>query len=226
MEGMRITPMGDTAVVLELGGVIKESTLARVRALAGALERKPPAGVVDVVPSPTAVTVFYDLTKITGFAELCTELKAHAARIKPLKRKAIRTITIPVSYGGELGVDLAEVAAHAGLSEAAVIAQHAQATYLVHAVGFMPGFAYLGGLANSLHTPRRAKPRVEVPAGSVGIGGGQTGVYPITSPGGWNLIGRTPLKLFQPGAEPPVLLCVGDRVKFKPITAEEFAAWK
>jgi inhibitor of KinA len=218
--------MGDTAVVLQLGSGIKETTLARVRALAGALEREPPAGVVDIVPSATAVTVFYDLARIQGFAELCAALKMHAARIKPLKRKAIRTLTIPVCYGGEHGVDLVEVATQAGLSEAAVIALHAQTTYLVHAVGFMPGFPYLGGLAKKLHTPRRAQPRAQVPAGSVGIGGEQTGVYPLVSPGGWNLIGRTPLKLFQPGEAPPILLRVGDRVKFKPITPEEFAAWK
>lgn len=223
---MHISAMGDTAVVVDLGGAIKESTLARVRALSLALQREPPAGVTDVVPAATTVTVFYDPAHGPEADALIAELKRRAERVKPLKRKAIRTMTIPVCYGGEFGPDLAQVAAHAGLDEAAVIARHRDATYLVHAVGFMPGFPYLGGLDEKLHTPRRARPRPKVPAGSVGIGGGQTGIYPLASPGGWNLIGRSPLPLFRPEDEAPTYLRIGDRVKFKPITAEEFAAWK
>ncbi|MFI5357701.1 MAG: 5-oxoprolinase subunit PxpB [Opitutales bacterium] len=223
---MHIAPMGDSAVVIELGNVIKETTLARVRALAIALSHEPPAGVFDVVPAFTSVTVFYDLPLTMGLEALCAELKVRAERVKPLKRKAVRTITIPVCYGGEFGPDLAAVAAHAKLSEEAVVARHAGSHYLVHAVGFTPGFPYLGGLPEELHTPRQAAPRTRVPAGSVGIGGALTGIYPLESPGGWNLIGRTPLALFRAGEAEPALLRVADRVKFKPMTPEEFAAWK
>lgn len=223
---MQVSTLGDTAVVLELGGAIKESTLARVRALSLALQREPPPGVTDVVPAATTVTVFYDVARFPGVEALAAELRSRAERVQPLKRKAVRTMTVPVCYGGEFGPDLAHVAAHAGLDEAAAIACHSEATYLVHAVGFMPGFPYLGGLDEKLHTPRRSRPRTRVPAGSVGIGGGQTGIYPLASPGGWNLIGRTPVPLFRPGEAEPAWLRVGDRVRFKPITPEEFAAWK
>jgi antagonist of KipI len=136
----------------------------------------------------------------------------------------VNTIEVPVCYGGEFGPDLAEVAAHTQLSEAQVTALHANADYLVHAVGFAPGFPYLGGLPNQLATPRRATPRLSVPAGAVAIGGAQAGIYPVSTPGGWNIIGRTPLALFDVTRDPPALLRAGDRVKFRTIDAESFAA--
>jgi inhibitor of KinA len=139
----------------------------------------------------------------------------------------VRERVIPVCYGGEFGPDLAEVAAHAGLDEGATSALHSGAKYRVHAVGFAPGFPYLAGLPGKLHIPRRATPRTRVPAGSIGIGGAQTGVYPLSTPGGWRLIGRTPLRLFRPENETePALLRPGDRVRFQAISPEEFAAWK
>jgi inhibitor of KinA len=121
---------------------------------------------------------------------------------------------------------LAEVARHCQLTPAEVIERHRAGNYLVHAIGFAPGFPYLGGLPDALHTPRRATPRLVVPAGSVGIGGAQTGIYPLTTPGGWQIIGRTPLALFRPAESEPALLRVGDRVKLIAITPEKFAAWK
>ena len=135
-------------------------------------------------------------------------------------------IEIPVSYGGEHGPDLQEVAQHCGLAVTEVMALHAKADYLVHAIGFAPGFPYLGGLPEKLHAPRRTTPRLSVPAGSVGIGGAQTGIYPLVTPAGWQIIGCTPLLLFRPNEAEPTLLRVGDRVKFRAITPEEFAAWK
>ena len=135
-------------------------------------------------------------------------------------------VDIPVSYDGELGPDLGEVAARAGLTPEQVVALHTSGNYFVQAIGFAPGFAYLGGLPEKLHTPRRATPRTQVPAGAVGIGGALTGVYPLVTPGGWNLIGRTPLKMFDPSRAEPALVRAGDRVRFRAITAEEFAAWK
>jgi len=125
-----------------------------------------------------------------------------------------QTVEIPVEYGGEAGPDLAAVATHTGLSVDEVVARHAAGEYVVFFIGFQPGFAYLGGLDASLHTPRRVAPRLEVPAGSVGIGGAQTGIYPTTSPGGWQLIGRTSHALFDPARQQPTLLLPGDRVRF------------
>jgi inhibitor of KinA len=137
-----------------------------------------------------------------------------------------RRVEIPVCYEGEFASDLADVAARSGLTTQRVVELHSGADYLAHAVGFAPGFAYLGGLPQKIHTPRRATPRTSVPAGTVGIGGAQTGVYSLTTPGGWNLIGRTPLKMFDAARAEPALLRVGDQVKFRAITPEEFAAWK
>jgi KipI family sensor histidine kinase inhibitor len=134
---------------------------------------------------------------------------------RPPRRRALgRLVEIPVRYGGEDGPDLADVAAHCGLAVDEVVRRHGAAEYCVYFIGFQPGFAYLGGLDAALHTPRRAEPRVAVPAGSVGIGGAQTGIYPLATPGGWQLIGRTSLALFDPRAEPPTLLAPGDRVRF------------
>jgi KipI family sensor histidine kinase inhibitor len=128
-----------------------------------------------------------------------------------------RVVTIPVCYGGEAGPDLEDVARHCGLSPAEVIALHCQTSYAVYCLGFQPGFAYLGGLDPRLHTPRRATPRLAIPAGSVAIGGSQTGVYPLHTPGGWQIIGHTPLRLFDPTTAPGVLLQPGDTVRFKPM---------
>lgn len=223
---MQLAPLGDTAVVMTLGNVIKETTLNRVRDLAAHLERNPPPGVVEVVPAFGAVTVYYDPVHSQDFAALCEELRRCAERIKPAKGREPRTLTVPVCYGGEFGPDLAAAAAKARLSEAAVIALHAKPRYWVQAVGFAPGFPYLGKLPAKLHMPRHATPRVRVEAGSVGIGGELTGIYPAASPGGWQIIGRTPLNLFRPEADEPALLHMGDRVRFKPVSREEFAAWK
>ena len=136
-----------------------------------------------------------------------------------------RLVEIPVCYGGELGPDLDDVARQHQITAQDVIDLHSGAVYLVYMVGFMPGFAYMGGLPAQLATPRRATPRTAVPAGTVGIGGSQTGVYPLESPGGWNLIGRTPVKVFEIAREPATLLTTGDRARFVPISARDFERW-
>lgn len=224
---MTLSPLGDSAVVATLGTGLDELALPRVRALAEVLHRDLPAGVVDVVPAFASVTVFYDPARIGGFAQLCAAIEVRAARADAgVLTQEPRRIEIPVCYGGEFGPDLADVAARAGLSPEAVIALHSGGNYLVHAVGFAPGFAYLGGLPEKIHTPRRATPRTSVPAGTVGIGGEQTGVYPLVTPGGWNLLGRTPVKMFDATRAEPALVRVGDRVRFRAIRAEEFASWK
>jgi len=224
---MTFTPLGDSAVVVAPGSGPEETVVRRVRTLAAVLDNDRPTGVIEVVPAFSAVTVFYDASHIASYERLCEELELRVARAETATvSQAVRLREIPVCYGGEFGGDLAEVAARAGLSPARVIALHAGADYLVQAIGFAPGFAYLGGLPEKIHTPRRATPRTGVPAGTVGIGGAQTGVYPLATPGGWNLIGRTPLKMFDAMRAEPALLHTGDCVRFRPISEEEFLAWR
>jgi KipI family sensor histidine kinase inhibitor len=220
---MRLTPLGDSAVVLALGETVDDALLARVRVLARAIEHHAPRGVVDVVPAFASVTVFYEIGHTAGFAELCAELEGIAARADAaIERAEPRVVDIPVCYGGEFGPDLDVVAERAGVPPTAVIALHSGADYRVHAIGFAPGFAYLGGLPEKIHTARRPTPRPKVAAGSVGIGGAQTGVYPLETPGGWNLLGRTPLRMFDASRPEPALLRAGDRVKFRAISPVEF----
>lgn len=240
---MTLAPLGDSAVVVTLGSGIDESTLVRVRSFVAALELEKPHAIVDIVPAYTTVTVFYEITPVgmsgeSPYQRICRVISACLARAEhrwpDLVRAtfehtrsdhALRLIEIPVCYGGAFGPDIAEVARRGGMTEAEVAALHSEGMYDVHAIGFAPGFPYLGGLPEKLHTPRRATPRLNVPAGSVGIGGQQTGIYPQSSPGGWQLIGRTPRTLFDLHNEPPAVLRVGDRVKFVRISEEEFAAW-
>lgn len=225
---MVLSPLGDAAVVLSLGGEVDATILARVGALSAALRAAGGPGIVDVVPAFATVTVFYDIAR-TGrydaFERRLAELADRALEALP-RAPAARQVEIPVCYGGEYGPDLEAVALRAGVGLEAVIESHSAAEYRVDAIGFVPGFAYLEGLPARLHTPRRPTPRPHVPAGSVGIGGAQTGVYPIETPGGWNLIGRTPVALFDLGRSEPSRLRVGDEVRFRPMTPEEFAAWK
>jgi len=177
------------------------------------------------------VTLFYDPAaavaagaSVEGIADWLSEKVRERLKNPPkLEKTKPRTVEVPVCYGGEFGPDLLRVAALAKLSPEELVRRHSAAEYLVHLVGFAPGFPYLGGLPRELQTPRHAKPRMVVPPGSVGIGGEQAGIYPLATPGGWNLIGRTPLRLFRPEQNPPVLLAAGDRVKFRPIPPGEFA---
>ena len=227
---MQITPLGDNALVLEVGSVIDEPTHRRVQAAWRALAAAPLPAVNELVPAYTTVTVFYDpwAAVQAGAPEqgitdwLAEKLRERLKNPPKTEKRKSRLVEIPVCYGGEFGPDLGRVAAQAKLSPEEVIKRHGKADYLVHLIGFAPGFPYLGGLPTELHTPSHAKPRVAVPPGSVGIGGVQTGIYPLATPGGWNLIGRTPLRIFRPEQNPPVLLTAGDEVKFRAITPEEF----
>ncbi len=221
---MTLSPLGDSAVVLTLGGVVDSAMVARVRSLAAAIEHRRLRGVVDVVPAFASVAVFYDAAHSDSLAKLGADLEAIATEADhAVVSGEPRRVEIPVCYGGEFGPDLEEVAGQHALPVREVIALHSGADYLVHAIGFVPGFPYLGGLPEKLATPRRATPRPRVPAGTVGIGGAQTGVYSLATPGGWSLIGRTPLRLFDPGRSEPALLEAGDHVQFRAIHPEEFA---
>lgn len=225
---MTVTSLGDSAVLLELSRVVDEVTTIAVRSVAESLRRDPPAGVIDVVPAYSSIAVFYDPCRAGPYDELCARLVSKAETVMALATSnAWRPLVeLPVCYDLELGPDLGDVASHAKMTVAEVVTLHSQAEYVVFAIGFVPGFAYLGGLPAQLAVPRRATPRPRVPAGSLGIGGDQTGIYPLETPGGWNLIGRTPLRLFSIDATPPSLLQAGDRVKFRPISKPEFESWK
>ena len=157
-----------------------------------------------------------------SFAGAKVELQTTLLNLRDESLKDQRTVEIPVCYGGDYGPDLEFVAQHNSLTEEKVVAIHSAADYLVYMIGFAPGFPYLGGMSEQIAAPRRESPRLQIPAGSVGIAGAQTGVYPIETPGGWQLIGRTPLELFRPTEDPPTRLRAGDIVRFRPITSEEF----
>jgi inhibitor of KinA len=180
------------------------------------LDRSRPEGVVEWVPSYAAVTVYFD-PRATTFDRVRSVLEGALARAEEVVLTPGEVVTLPVHYGGEWGPDLEFVAESHGMSPAEVVEEHARPLYLVHMIGFAPGFPYLGGLSERLATPRLETPRVSVPAGSVGIGGSQTGVYPLETPGGWRIIGRTPERLFDLARPRPNLLSPGDRVRFLPI---------
>ncbi|WP_375418074.1 5-oxoprolinase subunit PxpB [uncultured Hymenobacter sp.] len=223
----RLFPLGDAAVVLEFGDHISPATHRAIQAFAAYLARHPFIGLRECVPAFTTLTVYYDpwLLSEDGryqpyerVAEMLRQLLP--AALAPAPGAAV--VEIPVCYGEEFGPDLAFVASHAKLSAEEVIARHCRPDYLVHMIGFAPGFPYLGGLDERLHTPRKAAPRALVPAGSVGIAGAQTGIYSLPTPGGWQLIGRTPLQLFNPEWAAPSLLQAGQRLRFVPIGAVEY----
>ncbi|EAM8910551.1 5-oxoprolinase subunit PxpB, partial [Salmonella enterica] len=182
-------------------------------------------GVFEWLPSFASVTLFYD-PLIIPYHEVCKVLIRHLNTMDEAAEDHHRTVIIPVCYGGELGPDLEYVATEHGLTPDEVIAIHTSGDYLVHMIGFAPGFPYLGGLSEKIATPRRPTPRLRVEAGTVGIGGKQTGVYPVSTPGGWQCIGRTPLALFRPTEDPPSLLAAGDRVRFVSISLQEYLEQK
>ncbi|MGF6858085.1 5-oxoprolinase subunit PxpB [Paraburkholderia sp. CI3] len=210
MSQPRIFPLGDAALVCEAPPPATLECQQRVWAAAEAARDWPQ--VLEVVPGMNNLTLVFDPLSTDADAlgeQLLTAWNAAAKAVAPG-----RDVEIAVQYGGAFGPDLRAVAEHTGLSAREVVERHAGGAYVVFFLGFQPGFAYMGGLDTALYTPRRASPRLEVPAGSVGIGGEQTGIYPAVSPGGWQLIGRTEVPLFDPARRPPTLLQPGDRVRF------------
>lgn len=212
-------PLGDSALQVVFGDRLDPALNRRALAFSQALAALP--GLTDCVPAYASLTLHYDALVWT-YGELIDAIEPFLATADN-PDEASRLLTIPVCYGGEHGPDLDEVARHCRLSPPEVIARHSHGEYRVYFLGFAPGFAYLGGLDPVLAMPRHAVPRPGVPAGAVGIAGAQTGIYPQAGPGGWQLIGRTPLRLFDPRREPPCLLAPGDTVRFVPMGAEEFA---
>jgi inhibitor of KinA len=223
---MRIEPLGDSALIVRVVTEFdaKESLDAVLHATRQ-LELAKIPGVIDLAPAYTTIGVFFDPARIRGFDEIKTAIeRAMESSLEPARPRAGggSVIDVPVCYEDEFATDLADVARHANLSPEEIVARHAGASYRVTCVGFTPGFPYLSGLPQELATPRRGSPRKEIPAGAVAIGGTQTGIYPRKSPGGWNLIGRTPLRLFDVERESPALFRAGDHVRFRKISRSEF----
>lgn len=225
-KAVRIFPLGDRALVVEFSLEIDDTAYERIQGMVHSLEATPFPGFFECVPAYTTLTVYYDpyvyLHKPDPLQEVSAFLWWHLRNSKTYQVPQVQPIPIPVCYGGEFGPDLLEVAAYHNLSAEEVIALHSGGDYRVYMIGFTPGFPYIGGMSSQLASPRRSTPHLKIPAGSVGIGGKQTGIYPLESPGGWRIIGRTPVNLFNPYESPPVFLQGGNRVSFVPITPEEF----
>lgn len=210
---MSIVTLGDSCLSLQFAAAIDPVVNARCIALAESIERLAVRGIRDVVPTYNAVTVHFD-PLATGRQALIDVLARLAATTPPAADTEWRTIEIPVSYGGEAGPDLAAVAAFARCSETDVVQLHTQTVYRVYMLGFLPGFSYMGRVDPRIAMPRLDTPRMRVAAGSIGIAGSQTGIYPCDTPGGWRVIGRTSVKLFDATRPEPCLLKAGDHVKF------------
>jgi inhibitor of KinA len=215
-------PLGDSAVVMQFGDVISETINFQVRTVAAWLDEYTFEGFVEYVPAFTSITIYYE-PWVLNYHEmilLLQEMVGNMTDTEIGEQSEVRTI--PVHYGGAMGPDLEYVANyhHIGIDE--VIALHTQSEYLVYMIGFAPGFPYLGGMDERIATPRKETPRPKIPKGAVGIAGSQTGIYPMETPGGWQLIGQTPLELFDIGKEEPALLKAGDRLRFRPVTEAEW----
>jgi len=216
--------MGDRALLVELGEEIHPAINRRVRKLQMILEAHPIVGILEMVPTYRSLLIVYDPLTRT-FSEIRQKIHERLPLMNRMRIPAARTLSLPVCYGGAYGPDLSWVARHHGLTEEEVIRFHTGTVYRVYMLGFTPGYAYMGELPPEIVTPRRKTPRTHVPKGSVGIARKQTGIYPVVSPGGWQIIGRTPLELFDPDTWPPALLGMGDRVHFFEIKKEDMIHW-
>jgi inhibitor of KinA len=228
-----IESLGDSALIVRVGPEgTPEQALNKVLKAKSQIEGAQIPGIIECTSAYTTVGVFYDPLEVvrhgaapeTVTAWLSDKIREALARGKRYQSAKSRTVEVPVCFDAEFAFDLEEIAARAGIAPAEVAKVYCSVEYRVSCIGFTLGFPYLIGLPKKLAAPRRAVPRKDVPAGSVAIGGDQTGIYPLRSPGGWNVIGRTPLRLFEPEQQPPALLRPGDTVRFRSISREEFAA--
>lgn len=217
----RILPGGDSCIIVDFGSVISLEVNAKVQALKNELESKHFQNIRELVPTYRSLTIYFD-PLFMDLEKFIARLNKIIPNMGPPDKDSCRTAMIPVCYGGEFGPDLGKVASRNGLTCDDVIRIHSSKGYYCYMLGFTPGFPYLGGMDESISAPRLETPREIIPAGSVGIAGEQTGIYPIASPGGWQLIGRTPLKLFDPHRDIPVLLEAGIWIRFQPISEEEY----
>lgn len=221
MQNYKILIEGDSSVLIVFGDTISTEINQKISSTVRLIREQRIEGVVDMIPTYVSLLINYNPLVITYDA-----LRARLENILRLETKAEesvkRVFEIPVCYGGKFGPDLPNIAEHAGLSEEEVVKIHSSRDYLIYMLGFLPGFCYLGGLDERIHTPRLSSPRIRIPAGSVGIGGSQTGIYPMDSPGGWQLMGMTPVKTYDPEREVPILVQAGEYIRFVAIDEAEF----
>lgn len=229
---IQIRPLSDSALVIQVGEGINEEIHKKIKYIVNLLEKHPFEGFVEAVPAYNSVTVYYNTIDVyfsnlengvtLPYENVKTKILSLMNQSHIAETVQDRVVKIPVFYGGEMGPDLEFVAAYHGLTPNEVIAIHSSVKYLVYMLGFAPGFPFMGGMDKQIATPRKETPRLAIPPGSVGIAGNQTGIYPLETPGGWQIIGRTPSRLFLPEQSPPTLLQPGDRIQFVPISLEEW----
>lgn len=221
MKKAKILTAGDSALLIEFEQKIAPEINAQITAFVHLLKEQHIEGVTDLIPAFASLLINYD-PRVIGYKDLKARIEELLKIEVSEEASEARVFEIPVCYGGEYGPDIANIAENAGLSEQDVIDIHCSKDYLIYMLGFLPGFVYLGGLDERIHTPRLANPRISIPAGSVGIAASQTGIYPLNSPGGWQLLGMTPVKTYDPERETPILVEAGDYIRFVPVTEEEF----
>jgi inhibitor of KinA len=216
--------MGDRGLLLEFGDEISAEVNEKVRKMALAIQAELLEGIIEVVPTYRSLLALYN-PLVIPLEDLKKRLKQLEEGLKEISFPDPKLTKIPVLYGGDFGPDLEKVAEYLRLAPEEVIRLHCSKPYFIYMIGFMPGFPYMGELPDALITPRLKTPRLSVPAGSVAIAQKQTGIYPVESPGGWQILGRTPVRLFNPAKEPPAFLRMGNRVQFYPISEKEFHEW-
>jgi KipI family sensor histidine kinase inhibitor len=222
---MQFLNMGDRGLLLEFGDEIAQEINEKVRRMALAVRSEAVPGIAEIVPTYRSLLVLYD-PMILSVIDLKKKLESIEEGLQQSPFPEPRLTRIPVVYGGKHGPDLDSVAEYHRSMPDEIVRRHCSRTYLIYLIGFMPGFPYMGELPEGLVTPRLKTPRLFVPAGSVAIAQKQTGIYPMNSPGGWQILGRTPVKMFDPAKDPPAYLRMGDRVQFYPINEKEFEAWR
>ena len=221
MREISILTAGDSSLLIQFGNEISPEINQRIKATVQLMREQHIEGVLDVIPAFCSLLINYD-PRVISYSEITKRMRKLLKVEMKAEDEKKKVFEIPVCYGGKYGPDLAYIAEHAGMTEEEVIALHSSKDYLIYMLGFLPGFCYLGGLDERLHTPRLATPRIKIDAGSVGIGGSQTGIYPMDSPGGWQLMGMTPVKTYDPEREVPILVEAGDYIRFVPVDEEEY----
>ncbi|HZK55662.1 MAG TPA: 5-oxoprolinase subunit PxpB [Desulfosporosinus sp.] len=221
VKEMRYLPAGDKVIVVEFGNEINQAINHKVMALYQAINSCDIEGIEELIPTYRSLMVQYNPSKVV-YKELINRLKELSEDLDQEIKTKQRIIEVPVIYGQEFGPDIEFVASHNNISVDEVIQIHTSQDYLIYMLGFTPGFPYLGGMSDKIETPRLETPRNKIPVGSVGIAGKQTGIYPIESPGGWQLIGRTPITLYDPYREPPILMQAGDFIRFVSVGLKDY----
>lgn len=221
MDNIKYSPAGDQGVVINFGDRISENINQKIYSAVNQINTVGVKGVIEVIPSYTSLLVIYDRHKIS-YAKLQKKLEILIQNLKTDAEQKTRIHHIPVCYEGKYALDIEDVAKHCGLSTDEIINIHTSTDYLIYMLGFLPGFVYLGGMDERIECPRLTTPRTKIPAGGVGIGGKQTGIYPLESPGGWRIIGQTPIKVYDPERNPSILYSMGEKIRFVRISEKEY----